>query len=107
MSTQYEKHREKILQEGPPDRQKIIFQLYREASENYIKNTGNEFPGYNLRNTMKFVRNYALISDQLMPDLYKILTSAKVCVDHNFAYEVWELATSYPYRRNIDGFART
>jgi hypothetical protein len=103
LSAHYEKRREKILQDGPPDRQKIIFQLYREASENYVKNTGNTFPGYHLRNTMKFVRNYALISGQLMPDLFKILISAKGCVDHNYAYEVWELATTYPYYRNIDG----
>ena len=52
---------------------------------------------------MKFVRNYALIRGQLMPDLFQILTAAKGCVDHNYAYEVWELATTYPYRRNIDG----
>ena len=103
LSVQYEKKRGMILQEGSPDRQKIIFQLYRTASENYIKNTGNEFPGYHFRNTMKFVRNYALISRQLMPDLFKILTAAKACVDHNYAYEVWELATTYPFHRNIDG----
>lgn len=103
LSSHYEKAREQIVQNGPPDRQKIIYQLYREASENYHKNTGNEFPGYHLRNIMKFVRNYALIGGQLMPDLYKILTSAKGCVDPNYAYEVWELATTYPYFRNVDG----
>jgi hypothetical protein len=52
---------------------------------------------------MKFVRNYALIDGQLMPDLFQILTAAKGCVDHNYAYEVWELATDYSHRRNIDG----
>jgi hypothetical protein len=103
LSTHYEKQRETMVHQGAPDRQKIIFKLYKEASENYIKNTGNPFPGYHLRNTMKFVRNYALIGGQLMPDLFKILTSAKGCVDHNYAYEVWELATTYPYRRNVDG----
>lgn len=102
LSTQYEKRRETIVQQGAPDRQKIILQLYKEASENYIKNTGNSFPGYHLRNTMKFVRNYALIGGQLMPDLFKILASAKGCVDHNYAYEVWELGTTYPYHRNVD-----
>jgi hypothetical protein len=103
LSFQYEKRREMMFHEGPPDRQKIIFQLFRTASENYIKNTGHEFPGYNLRNIMKFVRNYALIHGQLMPDLYKILSAAKSCVDHNYAYEVWELATTYPFHRNVDG----
>lgn len=102
LSTQYEKQRNTFLKEGAPDRQKIIYQLYREASEDYIKNTGNQFPGYHLRNIMKFVRNYALISGQLMPDLFQILTSAKGCVDHNYAYEVWDLATNYSYLRNID-----
>jgi len=103
LSTQYEKKRTTFLEEGPPDRQKIIYQLYREASEDYIKNTGNQFPGYHLRNIMKFVRNYALMSGQLMPDLFQILTAAKGCVDHNYAYEVWDLATNYPYRRNVGG----
>src|SRR5262249_36146363 len=70
--------------------------------DTYRENTGNEFPGYHLRNTMKFVRNYSLITDKLMPDLYQTLTAAKACVDHNYAYEVWDLATQYPHRRNVD-----
>lgn len=87
----------------PPDRQKLIYQLYKNASEKYIANTGNAFPGYHFRNIMKFVRNYSLIRDKLMPDLYQILSAAKGCVDHNYAYEVWVLATDYPYRHNVDG----
>lgn len=86
----------------PPDRQKLILQLYKEAADNYRNSTGNSFEGYHLRNLMKFVRNYSLIKGQLMPDLYQILNAAKGCVDHNYAYEAWLLATTYPYRRNID-----
>lgn len=86
----------------PPDRQKIIYDLFKAAAEKYVENTGNKFPGYNLRNIMKFSRNYALIKNNLMPDLYKILSAAKGCVDHNYAHEVWSLATEFPYRRNID-----
>ena len=102
LTLQYEENRNSILKKGPVDRQRVIFQLYKEASEGYIKNTGNPFPGYHLRNIMKFVRNYALINGQLMPDLFKILSAAKGCVDHNYAYETWDLAITYPYRRNID-----
>lgn len=109
ISSQYEfsrqsfesKHRGEDI--FPPDRQKLIYSLYKEAGEKYVKNTGNAFPGYHMRNLMKFLRNYALIKDRLMPDLFQILSAAKACVDHNFAYEVWELATDYPFRRNIDG----
>lgn len=87
----------------PPDRQKMIYQLYKEASEKYCKETGNAFPGYNMRNIMKFLRNYALLHSKLMPNLFQILYAAKGCVDSNFAYETWELATSYPFLKNIDG----
>lgn len=103
LSVEYEKKRGTFLQEGPLDRQRMIFQLYREASEPYKQNTGNEFPGYHLRNMMKFARNYAMVRGQLIPDLFQLLTAAKGCVDPHYAYEVWELATRYPYRHNIDG----
>lgn len=103
LSTKYEENRNHMFFEGPVDRQKVMLQLYKEASFKYDESTGNAFPGYHLRNIMKFVRNYALIGGQLMPDLYKILSAAKGCVDSNYAYEVWELATTYPYRKNIDG----
>lgn len=103
LTTKYEDQREKMVQEGALDRQKLILQLYKEAAEFYSERTDQPFHGYHLRNIMKFVRNYSLIDNQLMPDLYKILVSAKGCVDHNYAYEVWELATKYAYRRNIDG----
>lgn len=85
-----------------PDRQKLIYELFKSAALKYTERTGNPFPGYHMRNLMKFLRNYALIRERLMPDLFQILCAAKGCVDHNFAYEVWELATEYPYRRNID-----
>lgn len=102
LTTKYEQQRNHIQTEGMLDRQKLILQLYKEASVRYVDRTGNAFPGYHLRNIMKFIRNYSLIAGQLMPDLYKILATAKGCVDHNYAYEVWDLATSYPFRRNID-----
>ncbi|MCH9626581.1 MAG: hypothetical protein S4CHLAM2_02050 [Chlamydiales bacterium] len=84
------------------DRQKLLYHLYKTSAERYRANTGNPFPGYHLRNTMKYVRNYSFIHGQLMPDLFKILSAAKGCVDHNYAYETWYLATDYPCRKNID-----
>lgn len=104
ISAAYEKSRP-LLQKGedPLDRQKLIFQLYKEASKKYLERHGGDFAGYHLRNTMKFGRNYALAQNRLLPDFYQILTSAKACVDHNFAYEVWELATEYPHYHNVDG----
>ena len=85
-----------------PDRQKLIYRLYKQAGQNYITNQGGAFPGYHMRNTMKFARNYALLTDRLLPDLYQVLSAAKGCVDHNYAYEVWSLATDYPFYHNVD-----
>lgn len=101
ISTHYEEQRQ-ALSTFSPDRQKLIYNLLKEAGSKYTERTGNAFPGYHMRNIMKFVRNYALVREQLMPNLYKILSAAKGCVDHNYAYEVWELATDYPHLRNID-----
>jgi hypothetical protein len=84
------------------DRQQLIFHLYKSAAEKYRENTGNAFLGYHLRNTMKFARNYAFIHRRLLPDLFELLSAAKGCVDHNYAYETWVLATYYPFRKNID-----
>lgn len=101
VSNHYEKARSS-MEDFPPDRQKLIFNLYKGASEGYKESTGNPFAGYNLRNIMKFVRNYALITNHLMPDLYQLLAAAKACVDHNYAYECWTLATDYIHHKNVD-----
>jgi hypothetical protein len=42
------------------------------------------------------------LQGKLVPDLFQILTAAKSCVDSNYAHEVWALASSYPFLRNID-----
>lgn len=88
--------------EFPSDRQKIIYKLFKEAAIKYTENSGEHFFGYHMRNLMKFLKNYARITGRLMPDLYQMLSAAKACVDHNFAYETWVLATEYPFRKNVD-----
>ena len=100
MSKEYEEKREALT--AIPDRQEMLLSLYKAAIPPYEKETGTLFPGYHLRNIMKFARNYALTTGRLVPDLYQLLSSAKGCVDHNYAYEVWEKATEYPHRKNLD-----
>ena len=60
--------------------------------ENIRQSTGNTFPGYHLRNTMKFARNYAFMMEAHARFISDFVC-AKGCVDHNYAYEVWLLAT--------------
>lgn len=110
ISSKYEEARSeygvsKATEVFPPDRQKLIYSLYKSSAEKYGYSTGNPFPSYNFRNIMKFVRNYALTRGRLMPDLYQILAAARGCVDPNYAYETWELATDYPFRKNVDALS--
>ncbi|MEX1012176.1 MAG: hypothetical protein WD595_03765 [Waddliaceae bacterium] len=100
-SLNYEKWREHPISEIP-DRQKLLMKLYKKASESYIQETKLSFPNYHLGNLMKFARNYSLISNRLMPNIFQLLTVAKACVDHNYAFEVWKLLTHYPHLKNID-----
>jgi hypothetical protein len=107
LSCQYEAWRVKFLQESSLSsahisRYHLLLHLFKEAAKRYVEETGNRFLGYNLRNLVKFSCNYALVTGKLLPNLYQILSSAKGCVDHNYAYYVWEVATTYPFLRNID-----
>ncbi len=109
LSTAYEKARSQFLitpvSPFPPDRRLLLLKLYKEGGVNYIEKQKGSFPGYHLRNLMKFSRNYAIISQKLTPSLFQILTAAKGCVDNNYAYEVWKLATEYPFLRNLDNLS--
>ena len=84
-----------------PDRQRVIFRLFQEASRHYRQETGEPVHLWQRRAFFRFTRNYALVSGMLLPDLYQMLTAARACVDDNFAYAFWRLATHYPWQREI------
>lgn len=104
MSVYFEEWRtsEQLYKKDLPDRQKLLYRLYLASAEEYQQNTRHDFPNYLMRHLMKFSRNYCLLKGRLMPDLFLALNSAKCCVNHNFAYEVWERATNYPFHKNTD-----
>jgi hypothetical protein len=81
-----------------PDRLKAIDLLMEKARQRHLKNSNEEVSPNQLRIFNKFVTNYALLTGFLTPDLYQILVAARGVVDDNFAYEVWDLATEYPWQ---------
>ncbi|NCF71337.1 MAG: hypothetical protein GWP59_06525 [Chlamydiales bacterium] len=87
------------------ERNQLLYNLFTKAAEKYEEKTGHTFKSYHLKTLMKFARNYALVSHRLSLDLFQTLATAKACVDSNYAYEVWELASHYPYLKNIDNLA--
>jgi len=86
-----------------PDRLEAVDQLIDRASRNHLKKNKEEVTVSQLRVFNRFVLNYALLSGFLAPDLYQILVAARGAVDDNFAYEVWEEATGYPWQMELPG----
>ena len=81
------------------DRQRIILRLFQESSSHYKQETGEPVHLWQKRSFFRFSRNYALISGMLLPDLYQMLAAARGCVDDNFAYAFYRLATFYPWQQ--------
>jgi hypothetical protein len=106
MSKAYEKARDhwSASQDLAPalDRQKLLYKLYKEAGQSYEEKHGAGLRAYQLRNILKFARNYALLNRRLLPDLFQAIIAAKSCVDAAYAFEVWKLATAYPFHHNLD-----
>ena len=46
----------------------------------------------------RFVRNYSFIQGHLSPSFYQLVIAARGAVDDNFAYELWELGSEYPWQ---------
>jgi len=89
--------------QAEPDRLEAVDQLIDIASKNHLKRNREEVGVSQLRVFSRFVRNYALLSGLLVPNLYQILVAARGAVDDNFAYEVWDVATEYPWQAESPG----
>lgn len=87
------------------DRQRLIYRLFREAARHYKQETGETLLLWQKRAFFRFSRNYAMTTGMLIPDLYQLLSSARGCIDDNFAYAFYRLATSYPWQRTSGDLA--
>jgi hypothetical protein len=81
-----------------PDRQRLIYRLFIEVARHYRQETGEILHIWQKRAFFRFARNYALQSEMLLPDLFQLLATARGCIDDNFAYAFFRLATCYPWQ---------
>jgi len=84
--------------DGEFDRLAINSNLIRTARDQHWKNSKETLSGSQMRVLCKFARNYALISGTLVPSFYQLVVAARGAVDDNFAYEVWEQGSRYPWQ---------
>ena len=82
-----------------PDRQRIHLRLFEQAARHYRQETGERIHHWQKRAFFRFCRNYAALSGLLLPDLFQLLTTARNCVDDNFAHALWRLACCYPWQK--------
>lgn len=85
-----------------PDRLKIHSNLLEQAREKHFRKAKEDITQVQMMILHKFARNYAFVQGYLTPDLYQLLVAARGAADDNFAYEVWDLATSYPWAESED-----
>src|SRR5512139_228132 len=103
----YERQREALLTlwrgdpeaPAPLDRLQEYERLLQEACQQHLRNAKEEVPPQQLRILRQFARNYALTQGFLAPDLYQLIVAARGAMDDNFAYEVWDLGSRYPFQQ--------
>ncbi|MDY7037175.1 MAG: hypothetical protein SV375_13550, partial [Thermodesulfobacteriota bacterium] len=83
---------------GTIDRLKVNSELMKISKESHWKNSKEELSRSQLRVLNKFARNYALLSSGLAPSFYQLIVAARGAADDNFAYEVWDRGSDYPWQ---------
>ncbi len=93
----YENHRA-MPETQEPDRMKVNNLLIEEARRQLWKNDKEELSPVQIEILNRFARNYALSTGNLVPDFYQLLVAARGVADDNFAWEVWDRGSTYPWQ---------
>ncbi|OIP43473.1 MAG: hypothetical protein AUK25_01220 [Desulfobacteraceae bacterium CG2_30_51_40] len=80
------------------DRMELNSSLISLAEENYWKNSKERLTSVQRRILFKFARNYALVTGCLVPSFYQLIVAARGASEDNFAYEVWDKGSEYPWQ---------
>ena len=102
LAAQYEKSRSS-RDEETLDRLEANRQVISTSRENYWKNSKEELSRSQVRVLNRFARNYALVSGGLVPNFYQLIVAARGAADDNFAYEVWDKGSDYPWQTENPG----
>jgi len=85
------------------DRLKINKELINISRKSHWKNNKEELSYNQVRILNKFARNYAFLTGELVPNFYQLIVAARGAADDNFAYEVWEKGSEYPWQTEETG----
>ena len=97
----YEEEREKgTLLYAPPDRPGLQRELVERAEALYYQHDKEEVTPVQRRVLFQFARNYAWVQGRLVPDFYKLIIAARGAVNDNFAFELWDIGSDYPFHED-------
>jgi hypothetical protein len=85
------------------DRLEANNQVISASRQNYWKNSKEELSRSQVRVLNRFARNYALVSGGLVPNFYQLIVAARGAADDNFAYELWDKGSDYPWQTENPG----
>jgi hypothetical protein len=85
------------------DRLEFNSHLVTLATKNHWKHSKEELSRHQIRTLHKFARNYALLTGGLVPNFYQLIVASRGAADDNFAYEVWEKGSDYPWQTEEPG----
>jgi hypothetical protein len=102
LAVRYEQGRPKAATQEL-DRLDVNRQLIAKARERYWKNDKEELSRSQIRVLYKFARNYAWMTGALVPSFYQLVVAARGAADDNFAYEVWDKGSEYPWQSENPG----
>ncbi|MEW6184906.1 MAG: hypothetical protein AB1585_04100 [Thermodesulfobacteriota bacterium] len=80
------------------DRLALQRELLVRAGDEHYKNSREPVENHQVDLMQKYGRNLALVQGTLAPDFYQLLLASRGIVNDNYAYEVWELGSSYPFQ---------
>ena len=85
------------------DRLKVNSELLTIAKKGHWKHSKEKLSLNQIRTLNKFARNYALLTGGLAPNFYQLIVASRGAADDNFAYEVWEKGSEYPWQTEDPG----
>jgi hypothetical protein len=99
LAATYERFRSESSGKGEvPDRLKVQNEIIALSRRSYWKNSKEDLTRSQVQVLNGFARNYALITGALVPSFYQLVVAARGAADDNFAYELWDKGSEYPWQ---------
>ncbi len=102
LTAEFENYRTEPESEDP-DRMKVNNRLLEEAQKQLWKNDREKLTPVQLEILNRFARNYAMTTGNLVPDFFQLIVASRGVADDNFAWEVWDKGSEYPWQTEEPG----